>query len=1087
MVGSRNLEASGFFALRTPLLPRETLTWFGADLEAGCASTESGALETALARDAERLRDRLRDLVSDAVVREALFVASPSLDEAVGAWMNDTSAARARGTTEILVRYLVRMAARPTPFGLFSGCSTGFVADTTEIELGSRDAYRRHTRLDMQYLGSLCEALKSDPVLARALAVRPSSGLYEAGGQIRYAEAHTDPVTRARSYHLVSIERTEYLDATLARARQPGGATPSELVCALVDADGEIPEEEAQDFVTALTRNQMLTSDLEPPITGEEPIRQLVSTLRSSAEGEAVAHRLDHAAAALGALDAEGLGHCPTRYRAIAEALATLPAKPELARLFQVDLYKPTSKAVLGGEVLAEMKRGIELLRRISPPREDDALSRFRESFIERYDAARVPLTLALDEDAGIGFGGGVGETADPTPILKGLDFPRRPVHRAMFGRREAHLQRRIVDAERSQRLEWVLDPGDVEHLSNRAPSRLPGAFAVVATLAASSAEAAKSGEFRLLFHHVNGPSGALLLGRFCHGDATLRRAVEGHLAAEEASRPDAIFAEIVHLPEGRLGNILCRPVLRRWEIPYYGRSGAPVEQQIAVTDLLVGIEHGRVVLWSKRLDREIVPRLTTAHNWSTAALGIYRFLCALARQESADDLAWSWGPLESGPFLPRVRDGRVVLSPARWNLSKASLEALADPERPARYRAVQKLRAELKLPRWVGVVDGDNVLPVDLENVLLVESLVGLVRSRDSASLVEILDAGELVVRGPEGRFDHELVVPFVTVPAQSSRTTPTGRTSASEPSARRYTPGSEWLYAKLYGGTATADSVLKEIVAPLVEMGRTSGALSGWFFIRYADPHTHLRFRMRGDPKRLFADMLPALHERAQSLLGDGRLWRLQLDTYEREVERYGGPRGIELAERVFEADSDAVLSIVQELEGDAAEDARWRLALRGIHMLLVDLGLDMASRADLLRHLRAAFGAEHEVDVGDPNRPGPKAVRFVKGLGKKFRAERPALEALLATPAGTDHDLDPGFEILARRSERLAPVIGALRGCERAKLLTKPIDDLAASFVHMHTNRLLRAAPRAQELVLYDFLLRLSDSEAARARRR
>ena len=89
-----------------------------------------------------------------------------------------------------------------------------------------------------------------------------------------------------------------------------------------------------------------------------------------------------------------------------------------------------------------------------------------------------------------------------------------------------------------------------------------------------------------MLLQHVGGPSGANLLGRFCHGDPDLLAKVAEHLREEEALDPDAIFAEVVHLPEGRLGNVLLRPVLRRGEIPYLGRSGAAEDQQIPVTDL---------------------------------------------------------------------------------------------------------------------------------------------------------------------------------------------------------------------------------------------------------------------------------------------------------------------------------------------------------------------------------------------------------------------------------------------------------------------------------------------------------------------
>ena len=46
-------------------------------------------------------------------------------------------------------------------------------------------------------------------------------------------------------------------------------------------------------------------------------------------------------------------------------------------------------------------------------------------------------------------------------------------------------------------------------------------------------------------------------------------------------------------------------------------------------------------------------------------------------------------------------------------------------------------------------------------------------------------------------------------------------------------------------------------------------------------------------------------------------GTIWRVQFDTYEREVERYGGSQGVVLGERIWNADSDAVMSIVSLLD--------------------------------------------------------------------------------------------------------------------------------------------------------------------------
>src|SRR6185436_2264047 len=78
-----------------------------------------------------------------------------------------------------------------------------------------------------------------------------------------------------------------------------------------------------------------------------------------------------------------------------------------------------------------------------------------------------------------------------------------------------------------------------------------------------------------------------------------------------------------------------------------------------------------------------------------------------------------------------------------------------------------------------------------------------------------------------------------------------------------RRFLPGDSWLYVKLYTGTATADTLLRDYLAPVVEKAIDSGLASRWFFIRYGDPDWHVRLRFRGDPAKLYGELLPLLHE--------------------------------------------------------------------------------------------------------------------------------------------------------------------------------------------------------------------------------
>jgi class I lanthipeptide synthase len=1067
---------AGFFALRTPLLPFEELGRWGEGLEAPRLQPGSPELESALRRDRATLRARLGELLRRPEVHEALFVASPSLHECLDLWRREPESERGEKIERSVVRYVLRMAGRPTPFGLFAGCSVGEIGERTRLRIGPRAAYQRHTRLDMDYACLLAEALAHTPELRQHISYRPNTSLYRASGQLRYAEGRL--VEKVRSYHLVAVEPTGYLEATLARARE--GASPEALARALVERDPEISLEEATEFVSELIDSQLLVPELSPPVTGAEALPELISQLQRFPGGAPFVDALLPVQSSLEQLDASGLGAPSEHYLQVARMLSGLPAPVELPRLFQVDMVKPAPEAMLGREVLRELERGVRLLHRITPKSPREALERFREAFIQRYEEREVPLMEALDAEAGIGFNPSNAPSAEAAPLLAGMALggPADGGAGAGFGEREAFFLRELEETLRTGRQVLELDDEVLERLENKERQPLPDSFAVMAAVAAESEAALAQGRFQIKFQGAFA-SGANLLGRFCHGDSLLHRKVEALLRAEEALRRDAVFAEIVHLPQGRVGNILARPVLREYEITFLGRSGAPPERQLEASELRVSVQGSRIVLRSARLGREVIPRMTNAHNFGFQNLALYRFLCTLQYQQQCGGLMWSWGPLAHASFLPRVTHGRLVLSPARWNLSRDALEGLGKASGAQSFVALQALRAERRMPRFVALEDGDNQLPIDLENVLGVETLVQQVKERPGATLVEMFPGPDgLCTEGPEGRFVHELVVPFIrSHPAEPERLLAVPRRPAEGPRpsspARSFLPGSEWLYVKLYTGAATADRLLADAVAPLVKSALGSGAADGWFFLRYGDPDWHLRLRLHGSPERL-RELAGALPGVLGPLHQEQLLWKVQFDTYEREVERYGGLEAILLAERLFQADSEAVLELLELLPGDEGADARWRLMLCGMDLLLSDLGFGLEARLQVVTELRESFGREFQVD-----RP------IERQLNERFRKERRSTEQLLCSKADSPV-LAKGLEVLQRRSDKLAPIAAGLKALEAAGKLGVPLAGLAGSFLHLHANRMSRSAARAQELVLYDLLNRHYSSLAARQRK-
>jgi lantibiotic biosynthesis protein len=210
---------SGFFVLRTPLLPFAEMTAWGDGLQAPAAVHGPGVLDEAVVADRAQLRRRLEDIVTTPEFRDALFVASPHLAAAVDLWRKEPDSDKGRATERSLVSYVLRAAARPTPFGLFAGCTTGTIGERTCMRLDGGAGYRRSTRLDMDYLWALAEAVERDPRLRGELDYRPNSSLYQVGDRLLFAEARQS--RSGRSYRLVAVGATPYLMQTLARARDP--------------------------------------------------------------------------------------------------------------------------------------------------------------------------------------------------------------------------------------------------------------------------------------------------------------------------------------------------------------------------------------------------------------------------------------------------------------------------------------------------------------------------------------------------------------------------------------------------------------------------------------------------------------------------------------------------------------------------------------------------------------------------------------------------------------------------------------------------------------------------------------------------
>ena len=164
----------------------------------------------------------LKRICSFPEIQEAIFLASPNLFTKMKKWLENTldDAKEEKRLPQSLMRYILRMCTRCTPFGLFAGFTLGKWGETSNVELPPREKYRRHTRLDMNYLCALALDLAKNPAIREKISYYPNSSIYELGDQLRYVEYRYH--NSRRTHHIVAVDQSPYLNSCPCRVSFTG-------------------------------------------------------------------------------------------------------------------------------------------------------------------------------------------------------------------------------------------------------------------------------------------------------------------------------------------------------------------------------------------------------------------------------------------------------------------------------------------------------------------------------------------------------------------------------------------------------------------------------------------------------------------------------------------------------------------------------------------------------------------------------------------------------------------------------------------------------------------------------------------------
>ena len=934
------------------------------------------------------------------------------------------------------LKYLLRASSRATPFGLFAGAATARIGSAAALRAGT--GHRAVARADAAWVTGAIERLEADAGSRPHLTVMASNLAAERHGHL--VIEHRSRGAAGGAPERVQIRATRPVLAALEVARCP--IRVADLAGRLAARFPAVSQDVIGTLIAGLMEQRFLITSLRSPMTADDPLAALLTELDAvplpdDAEASGLRARLRAIRAGLARRDAAPGRAAARDERARVCALMTglRPAgKPALAIDLRLDW-----DLVIPRTVAAEAASAASVLARLARrPALNSGWTAWHRRFLERYGpGAVVPVLDAVDAGTGLGYPAGY------------LGSPHAVPAGPLTDRDKALLTLAQTAALRGSR-EMVLDDAMIGKLAVIGPGDpVQPSTELTVRIHAATVDDLGQGRFTL---HVTGVSRAAgaTTGRFLGLlDAGDHKRMSALYAAVPGVHRGALLAQISAVPLYVNAENVARAPQAAELVISLGEYREPAPGQVPLTDLAVTADARRLHLVSLSRRRPVHAMLLNAVDLAYHSHPVARFLAEAPVALAAPCAGFEWGAASALPFLPALRYGRTIVSPARWMLTTADLPGLG-----ACWQewddVLASWRGHVRLPERVYLGEGDQCVRLDMAE----PSHRALLRA-------DLERAGKATLRvapGPQdlgwaGGHVHEIVIPMaVTSQAVDPVRWPGEVTSRGH----GHLPGCDGrLYLKLYGPRDRQDLILTR---HLPSLAGQLGDQARWWFVRYNDPEAHLRLRLALLPAGI-GNAAGQVGAWTRALQQAGLVTHVSWDTYYPETARFGGATVMSTAEELFAADSRAVLAQLAACAGKNGLDGR---ALTSASLVDIAIGL-IADEHEAMRWL---IGHTRPGSSPPPRALYDQAVALANPPGC-HTADAPAVDA------------DVAASWLARRAA-LAAYRSAL---ERAGTIPPP--ELLPDLLHLHQAR-MSGPDLAAERVSLHLARAAALSRLARARK-
>ncbi|WP_100333054.1 thiopeptide-type bacteriocin biosynthesis protein [Bacillus alkalisoli] len=655
----------------------------------------------------ENLSTILIELLHNPILMERILVASQSLYYQLLQYKEKNTLPLDSKAASALVKYILRMASRSMPFGLFAGIQEASFSDIDQPTSNTHAQAHKHVKVSIEWYKEVIKKIEQKQGIHSTLTIKMNPLIVEREKYIVLESSSHN------QYKKMRIDKVPFLQLLLNLLNSP---IKMKKVIERISNDDPQKQQTILQTIEDLLQKGFIISELNPtiPNTNQCLLEGLLNKNELlSREDE---NKLKEIQLLLQQYKTLPVGEGIDVFLRLVDKMKKWS---DTSRCLVVDLFQQNEREqTFTKHEIANVAQKLSFMSVFTAVNYEQTWSTYIMRFLERYGYFNeVKLLDAIDEDLGIGMP----TMTDDWKISK----ENRQYNQFLLNK--------IMETKKEAQDVVSLQEKDIEHIqsiySEQLKNKQKNGYDFKVSILKDKGESLFS-----IGTNSFGNTACSFTGRFYTKEK--RTAAQYSLENDEY-----ISAEINAIPH-HYGDLSVTYQQPNYVININTITNMGDAVSFPVNELYVGVDKAGLYIRSKNSNKKILPVCTHMLHYNNFIEDkALLFLSLYGKYKSRAPMDFYLGPLRTLKRIPRIQYGCIILSPKRWNISKSNINGENDRE-----KALKEFVKENEVDQVVYLLNGDKTLPLKLQTALGRSLLLqALAEKKNEEEFITLIEAPEL------------------------------------------------------------------------------------------------------------------------------------------------------------------------------------------------------------------------------------------------------------------------------------------------------------------------------------------------------